>query len=120
MFPRRLQASFLFTCWQVECFAAAPWIKGWELQQDNPHTVWMFCAAGMAAVNKENGLHAVTKAPQWNVVMYNDKTKVYFLSPLSEWKGASLRQPALAAKELLPNKLRPRTKQCLSKRSLRN
>lgn len=45
----------------------------------------------MAAVNKKMGCTLVTKAPQWNVVMYNDKTKVYFLSPLSEWKGASLK-----------------------------
>ncbi len=29
-----------------------------------------------------------TKAPEWNVVMYNDKTKAYFVSPLAEWKGA--------------------------------
>lgn len=99
MFPRRAAGCFLllgFLTWQMEGIAAAPSIKGWVLQQDNPHTgVWSvyLSSAGMAAVNKKIGCTLVTKAPQWNVVMYNDKTKVYFLSPLSEWKGASLKGP---------------------------
>lgn len=74
--------------------AGVPNVKGWCLLQDNPHTgQWnvYLSPAGMAAVNKKMGCTLVTKAPQWNVVMYNDKTKVYFLSPLSEWKGASIK-----------------------------
>lgn len=66
-------------------------VKGWELLQDNPHTgEWHVFLSnfGMAAVNKKMGCTLVAKAPDWNIVMYNDKTKVYFLSPLSEWKGA--------------------------------
>lgn len=66
-------------------------ITGWELIQDNPHTgEWHVYLSnqGMAAMNKKMGCTLVTKAPEWNVVMFNDKTKVYFLSPLSEWKGA--------------------------------
>lgn len=97
MFSRRVAGTFLllgFISWQVESFAAGPNVKGWVLQQDNPHTgMWnvYLSSAGMAAVNKKMGCTLVTKAPQWNVVMYNDKTKVYFLSPLSEWKGATLK-----------------------------
>lgn len=66
-------------------------VKGWELLQDNPHTgEWhvFLSNAGMAAVNKKMGCTLVAKAPDWNIVMYNEKTKVYFLSPLNEWKGA--------------------------------
>ena len=97
MIPRRVASLFLglgFLSWQLQVFAAGPNVKGWVLQQDNPHTgMWnvYLSSAGMAAVNKKMGCTLVTKAPQWNVVMYNDKTKVYFLSPLSEWKGASLK-----------------------------
>jgi hypothetical protein len=97
MVPRPIAAVCIvlgLISFQVESFAAAPSVKGWVLQQDNPHTgVWnvFLSSAGMAAVNKKMGCTLVTKAPQWNVVMYNDKTKVYFLSPLSEWKGASLK-----------------------------
>lgn len=79
---------------QASVMASAPNVKGWCLLQDNPHTgQWnvYLSPAGMAAVNKKMGCTLVTKAPQWNVVMYNDKTKVYFLSPLSEWKGASIK-----------------------------
>ena len=73
-------------------------ISGWVLQQEQPHTgVWRIylAPAGMAAVNDKMGCTLVTKAPQWNVVMYNDKTKVYFLSPLSEWNGASLKNASV-------------------------
>lgn len=97
MIPPRVASLFLalgFLSWQLQVLAAGPNVKGWVLQQDNPHTgMWSvyLSAAGMAAVNKKMGCTLVTKAPQWNVVMYNDKTKVYFLSPLSEWKGASLK-----------------------------
>lgn len=102
MFSRRVSGSFLllgFLSWQLQGIAAGPNVKGWVLQQDNPHTgMWnvFLSSAGMAAVNKKMGCTLVTKAPQWNVVMYNDKTKVYFLSPLSEWKGASLKAASSA------------------------
>ncbi len=82
-----------FSC-QADIYAAGPTVKGWVLEQENPHTgMWnvFLSSAGMAAQNKKMGCTLVTKAPQWNVVMYNDKTRVYFLSPLSEWKGASLK-----------------------------
>ncbi len=85
-----LTAGFFFS--SASTYAAD--VRGWVLLQEQPHTgLWniYLSAAGMAAVNKKMGCTLVTKAPQWNVVMYNDKTKVYFLSPLSEWKGASLK-----------------------------
>ena len=93
----RLTAGLVLTAFigsQSYVMASAPNVKGWCLLQDNPHTgQWnvYLSSAGMAAVNKKMGCTLVTKAPQWNVVMYNDKTKVYFLSPLSEWKGASIK-----------------------------
>lgn len=71
----------------------------WELIQENSHTGhWTVYLSdqGMVAVNRKMGSTLVSSAPAWNVVMYNDKTKVYFLSPLNEWKGAqsSLKQSA--------------------------
>ncbi|MBX9686856.1 MAG: hypothetical protein K2X27_09155 [Candidatus Obscuribacterales bacterium] len=104
MLSRRIRAAFLalsFSACQLPVLAAGPNIKGWVLQQDNPHTgQWSvyLSSAGMAAVNKKMGCTLVTKAPQWNVVMYNDKTKVYFLSPLSEWKGASIKSATGSSK----------------------
>jgi hypothetical protein len=100
MFPRKPVVYLLLAgliSWQMDACLAAQSIKGWVLQQENPHTgVWnvYLSNAGMAAANKKLGCTLVTRAPQWNVVMYNDKTKVYFLSPLSEWKGASIKTSA--------------------------
>jgi hypothetical protein len=65
--------------------------KGWALYQTSPHSgVWYVYLSknGLAAVNKKIGATLVTRAPQWNVVLYNDKTKVYYLSTLSQWKGS--------------------------------
>ncbi len=65
-------------------------IKGWEIVQDNPHTgEWhvFLCNLGMAATNKKLGCTLVTRGPEWNVFMYNDKTKVCFSSTLAKWKG---------------------------------
>ena len=110
MLPARLRvtaclvlAAFISSqsYWMSYSWAAAPNVQGWALQQDNPHTgMWhvYLSSAGMAAVNKKMGCTLVTKAPTWNVVMYNDKTKVYFLSPLSEWKGASIKASASGTK----------------------
>lgn len=79
---------------QSSATAGIPAAKGWYLTQENPHTgLWKvyLSGGGMAAVNEKMGCTLVTKAPQWNVVMYNDKTKVYFLSTLNDWKGASIK-----------------------------
>lgn len=65
--------------------------KGWALYQTSPHSgVWYVYLSknGLAAVNKKIGATLVTKAPNWNVILYNDKTKVYYLSTLAEWKGS--------------------------------
>lgn len=81
----------------VSCFIERPEaqqgekIQGWKLIQDNPHTgewVVYLSANGMAALNRKMGCCMVTASPDWNVVMYNDRTHVYFESPLAEWKGA--------------------------------
>lgn len=81
-----------FTPWMdVPDNQSGPTVNGWHLLQDNPHTgQWevYLSEKGMISVNKKMGNTMVTAAPDWNIVMYNDKTKVYFLSPLSEWKGA--------------------------------
>lgn len=103
MTVRRIAATLLMLglfSWQLAIVhpavrAASPQqVKGWVLQQENPHTgMWnvYLSSAGMAATNKKIGCTLVTKSPQWNVVMYNDKTKVYFLSPLSDWKGTAMK-----------------------------
>lgn len=73
---------------------SGPMVKSWVLKQEQPHTgLWTvyLSPTGMANVNDKMGCTLVTAAPDWNVVMYNDKTRVYFGSPMSEWNGASLK-----------------------------
>lgn len=93
---RRLYLAALFASLValVDTSVFAQSIKGWRLQQDNPHTgIWevYLTSGGMAAVNEKLNCTLVTRAPQWNVVMYNNKTKVYFMAPLSEWNGMSIK-----------------------------
>jgi len=68
--------------------------EGWLLLQNNPHTgTWSvyISPTGMLCVNTKMGTALVTSVPNWDVCMYNCRTKVYFFTPLSEWKGASLK-----------------------------
>lgn len=97
-----LQCCLASTFFLNGSMACAQTIKGWLLEQDNPHTgTWnvYLSNAGMAAVNKKIGCTLVAKSPQWNVVMYNDLTKVYFMTPLAEWKGTSAKAQGLKAKQ---------------------
>ena len=75
------------------------------MRQDNPHTgVWEVYLAenGMLSTNRLMSTTMVTAAPNWDVIMYNDKTKVYFQAPLTDWKGAqgSLKNSLKARKAL--------------------
>ncbi|MBY0357751.1 MAG: hypothetical protein K2W82_07100 [Candidatus Obscuribacterales bacterium] len=77
-------------------------VKGWRLQQENPHTgFWDIYLApvGLVAVNAKLHCTLVNKAPQWNVIMYNDRTKVYFMSSLAEWGGSALKNESAHAKQ---------------------
>jgi hypothetical protein len=50
--------------------------------------MYIYCSKnGLAAVNKKVGCTLVTRAPKWNVILYNDKTKVYYSATLKEWMG---------------------------------
>lgn len=79
---------------QEDAAQVGPKVDCTVLQQDNPHTgMWSVYLSknGMITENRKMACCLVTSAPDWNVVMYNCKTRCYFLSPLSEWKGASLK-----------------------------
>lgn len=81
-----------FTPWtELEANQSGPTVKGWFLLQDNPHTgEWKVYLSekGIVSMNQRMGCTLVAAAPDWNIVMFNDKTKTYFLSPFTEWKGA--------------------------------
>lgn len=64
-------------------------MQGWAfLQKSEQVGTWRVYLAqqGLQAVNAEMGVTIVTKAPQWNLAVYNTKTKVYYLSTVKDWQ----------------------------------
>lgn len=60
---------------------------GWGLLIRSPHVgiVYLYITSeGFAIVVKETGAKFVTHAPDWRLVMYNDKTKVYYVERLQD------------------------------------
>lgn len=103
-------------------FAGADAGKGWKLEHFNPHTgKWnvYLSKQGVALVNPRMECTVVSKSPEWNVVVYNDKTKVYFMSPLKDLhfqdqlksgaKSDALSQSATSFAEKPPKKIRDET-----------
>lgn len=67
-------------------------VRGWFIEQHNPHTGdWTvyLSDAGMSATNQQLGCTLVTSAPNWDMTIYNERTKMYFSSPLEKWNGLS-------------------------------
>lgn len=63
--------------------------NGWAfLQKSEQVGTWRvyLTEAGLQAINDEMGVTIVTKAPQWNLAVYNSKTKVYYLSTVKDWQ----------------------------------
>lgn len=70
--------------------------SGWAfLQKSEQAGVWhvYLTQSGLQAVNPEMGVTMVTKAPQWNLALYNSKTKVYYLSTVKDWEMHFQRSP---------------------------
>lgn len=63
--------------------------KGWAFLQKGEQTgtyrIYL-TDTGQIAINDEIGTTIVTKAPSWNLAVYNSKTKVYFLSTVKDWQ----------------------------------
>lgn len=61
--------------------------QGWGLMIKSPHVgiVYLYITSeGFALVIKQTGAKFVTHAPDWRLVMYNDKTQVYYVERLSD------------------------------------
>lgn len=63
--------------------------NGWAfLQKSEQVGTWRvyLTESGLQAINDEMGAHIVTKAPQWNLAVYNSKTKVYYLTTVKDFQ----------------------------------
>lgn len=63
--------------------------QGWAfLQKSEQVGTWRvyLSQTGLQALNNEMGVTIVTKSPQWNLALYNSKTKVYYLSTVKDWE----------------------------------
>jgi hypothetical protein len=65
---------------------------GWGLLIKSPHVgiVYLYITNdGFALVVKETGAKFVTHAPDWKLVMYNDKTQVYYVERLQDLQNVT-------------------------------
>jgi hypothetical protein len=63
--------------------------QGWVLTQksQNLGDQYVYISpSGLKCVNPKAGFAMVTRAPDWNIVMFNDKTKVFFATTLDKYK----------------------------------
>ena len=63
--------------------------KGWVLTQKSSQLGDQYVyisPSGLKCVNPRAGFAMVTKAPDWNIIMYNDKTRVYYQTTLDNYK----------------------------------
>lgn len=62
--------------------------KGWVLTQKSQTLGDQYVyisSSGMKCYNPRIGFTLVSHAPDWNVTLYNEKTKVYFQTSVEEW-----------------------------------
>ncbi len=93
--PQVQVTSGFWVVWLVAVFFAlsAPSAladdKGWVLTQKSltlgDQYVYI-SPSGLKCVNPKAGFAMVSKAPDWNIVMFNDKTRVYFQTTLDSYK----------------------------------
>jgi hypothetical protein len=63
--------------------------KGWVLTQKSSQLGDQYIyisPSGLKCVNPRAGFAMVSKAPDWNIIMYNDKTRVYYQTTLDNYK----------------------------------
>lgn len=70
--------------------------KGWcFLQKSEQSGIWhvYLTESGQMSINDAMGVTMVTKAPLWNLALYNSKTKVYYLWTMNDWQMHSQQNP---------------------------
>src|SRR5688572_22969730 len=63
--------------------------QGWGLALKSPHLGMLYLyvtTQGFALVYPKTGAKFVMHAPNWKVVMYNDKTKTYYVESMEDLK----------------------------------
>lgn len=63
--------------------------QGWVLTQksQNLGDQYVYISpSGLKCVNPKAGFAMVTRAPDWNIVMFNDKTRLFFATTLDKYK----------------------------------
>lgn len=86
-------------------------LQGWAfLQKSEQVGTWRVYLAetGLQAVNAEMGVTIVTKAPQWNLAVYNTKTKVYYLSTVKDFQVHFQQNPKFKNRAKFISKQAPR------------
>lgn len=80
---KALAVILAFLAFAVAGPAARADEQGWVLTQKSQNLGDQYVyisASGLKCVNPKAGFAMVTRAPDWNIVMFNDKTRVF--SPL--------------------------------------
>lgn len=91
MFLRRtLTVVVLFSALLIhsmsDCFAQE---HGWVLTQKSltfGDQYLYISPSGFKCVNPKAGIAFVTRAPNWDVIIFNDRTKVYYATTFDQWK----------------------------------
>ena len=63
--------------------------QGWVLTQKSTTLGDQYVyisTGGLKIVNPKAGFALATSAPDWNITLYNDKTKVYYETTLTKWR----------------------------------
>lgn len=91
--PHAVKLGGLFVVVGLSLLSAAPAShaddKGWILTQKSSTLGDQYVyisPSGLKCVNPRAGFAMVTKAPDWNIVMFNDKTRCYFQTTLDSYK----------------------------------
>lgn len=85
-FRAALVAGLMFVLSAPSAFADD---KGWVLTQKSAQLGDQYIyisPSGLKCVNPRAGFAMVSKAPDWNIIMYNDKTRVYYQTTLDNYK----------------------------------
>lgn len=85
-----LVVAALISALFISSFVPAPANEtGWVLTQKSQTfgDQYLYVSpSGFKCVNPKAGIAFVTRAPNWDVVMFNDRTRVYFATTFDQWK----------------------------------
>jgi hypothetical protein len=87
---RRAVPAVFFLGFQVLCLTASAAIaSGWVLTQRSKELGDQYVylsQTGLKCINPRQGIGIVTKAPNWTVSIFNEKTKLYYSLTFDQWK----------------------------------